>query len=63
MSACMMSLRGIFRSGKDLSIIVVLGLVFVLGLTVKTLFELSKRKFPRAHAMGSEVRDWLRRPI
>lgn len=59
----MMPLRGVLRLSKDLSIIALLGLVFVLGLTVKTLFELCKWMFPRVHAVGGEIRDWLRRPV
>jgi len=58
-----MSLRGVVRSVTDLSIIAFLGLVFVLGLTLKTLFELLKRKFPRVHAVGVKIKDRFRKPV
>jgi hypothetical protein len=57
------SIRGALRFGKDISVIMLLGVVYVLGLSVSTLIDVSKNRLPRLHAVGSKIRKRLRRPI
>ena len=59
----MASIREGFRFGKDISIIMLLGVVYVLGLSVTTLTRASEDRLPRIRAVGGEIRNRLRRPV
>jgi len=59
----MASIRGALRFSKDIAVIMLLGVVYVLGLSVATLVSASEDRLPRLHAVGGEVRDRLRRPV
>jgi hypothetical protein len=58
----MASIRGALRFSKDVSVIMLLGAVYVLGLSVKTVISTSESRLPRLHALGGELRNRLRRP-
>ncbi|MGB9932065.1 hypothetical protein [Haloarcula amylolytica] len=59
----MASIRGALRFSKDIAVIMLLGVVYVLGLSVATLVSASEDRLPRLHAVGGEVRNRLRRPV
>ena len=59
----MASIRGTLRFIKDVSVITLLGIVYVLGLSVATLISASEDRLPRLHAAGGEIRRRLRRPV
>ncbi len=59
----MASIRGALRFSKDISVIMFLGAVYVLGLSVATLISASEDRLPRVHAVGGEIRSRLRRPV
>lgn len=59
----MASIRGVLELVKNLSVIAFLGVVYVIGLSVKTLFQASKKRLPQVHAAGSQVRNWFRWPV
>ena len=59
----MASIRGALQFSKDISIIMLLGVVYVLGLSVTTLVRASEDRLPRLHAAGGEIRNRLRRPM
>lgn len=59
----MASIRGALRFSKDIAVIMLLGVVYVLGLSVATLVSVSEDRLPRLHAVGGEVRNRLRRPV
>ena len=59
----MASIRGALRFSKDIAVIMLLGVVYVLGLSVATLVSASEDRLPRLHAVGGEGRDRLRRPV
>jgi hypothetical protein len=59
----MATIRGALRFSKDISIIMLLGIVYVLGLSVSTLIGATKSRLPRLHAAGGKVRSRLRRPV
>jgi hypothetical protein len=59
----MASIRGALRFSKDIAVIMLLGVVYVLGLSVATLVSASEDRLPRLHAVGGEVRNRLRRPM
>ncbi|WP_336339216.1 hypothetical protein [Haloarcula brevis] len=58
----MASIRGAFRFSKNVAVIMLLGAVYVLGLSVKTVASASSSRLPRLHALGDEIRNRLRRP-
>jgi|GEM_PF-2986606 len=58
----MASIRGMLRFSKDISVIMLLGAVYVLGLSVKTVIRASESRLVRLHALGGEIRNRLRRP-
>ena len=59
----MASIRGALRFSKDIAVIMVLGVAYVLGLSVATLVRASEDRLPRIHAVGGEILSRLRRPI
>ncbi|GCF12124.1 hypothetical protein Harman_00590 [Haloarcula mannanilytica] len=59
----MATIRGGLRFSKDISIIMLLGVVYVLGLSVATLIGASKNRMPQLHAAGGKIRSRLRRPV
>jgi hypothetical protein len=59
----MASIRGVLRFSKDITVITLLGVVYVLGLSVATLISASEERLPRIHAIGGEIRNRLRRPM
>jgi len=59
----MASIRGALRFSKDIAVIMLLGVVYVLGLSIATLVSASEDRLPRLHAVGGEVRNRLRRPV
>jgi len=58
----MASIRGALGFSKDIAVIMLLGAVYVLGLSVKTVVSASEERLPRLHAVGGEIRSRLRRP-
>lgn len=59
----MASIRGALRFSKDIAVIMVLGVVYVLGLSVATLISAMENRLPRVHAVGGKIRSRLRRPV
>ncbi|MUV48615.1 hypothetical protein [Haloarcula sp. CBA1122] len=59
----MASIRGALRFSKDISVIMLLGVVYVLGLSVATLISALEERLPRIHAVSGEIRSRLRRPV
>jgi hypothetical protein len=59
----MASILGTLRFIKDVSVIMLLGIVYVLGLSVATLISASEDRLPRLYAVGGRVRSRLRRPV
>lgn len=58
----MASIRGALRFSRDLSIIVFLFVVFVIGLAVQTLLRKCKDRLPEPGTVRETVWNWIWRP-